>query len=371
MTCLRDRVLVRSLAMTAFALAAACRVPAGPVRIGFAVLDADPRTSELAQQAIDAWHTTRLIEIHRVTRPTTLRDLGVSVADAEHLVRVPGMAGVVGHAGSRGSLMAAPVYAQSGIPLIVPTGTSRRLQTVGPVVFPLAPDEEAEAEFIVRFATGTLGARRVTVVRRYADEYSTGLGDAVVRALARRGLEPADIVGVNPDSDFTRIVGASTARVTPDAVVIAAGSAEARPVIRAFLERLPAVPIVAGDAVVLDRAYSDSLESAEPPVYAVAFWHPDSPREQSRAFVERWRRRPGTPPDGTDAMYYDGMLLLAEAVRAVGADRSAVRQYLADLGQSRPPYEGVTGRISFGPGRPINLVMTRLDHGSAVSVDVR
>ncbi len=65
------------------------------------------------------------------------------------------------------------------------------------------------------------------------------------------------------------------------------------------------------------------------------------------------------------------MLLLAEAVRTVGADRAAVRQFLAGPGRSRPPYEGVTGPISFGPNRSINLVMTRLDSGSAVSVDFR
>lgn len=372
MNCLRARVPGRVLAMTVFALAMACRVPSGPVRVGFAVLDANPRTPELAQQAIDAWRTTRLVEIHRVTRNTNLPGLGASVVDAEHLVRVPGLAGVVGHAGSRGSLMAAPVYAEFGIPLVVPTGTSRRLQAMGPLVFPLAPDEEAEGEFIVRFATDRLAARRVTVVHRYADEYSIGLYDAVIAALARRGLTPADVIGVNPDSDVTRIVSASTARATPDAVIVAAGSAESRFVVRAFLERLPAVPIIAGDAVVLDLAFARSIQPAGAPrVYAVAFWHPDSPREQSRAFVKQWMRHPGAPPDGTDAMYYDGMLLLAEAVRAVGADREDVRQFLEGLGRSRPPYEGVTGPISFGPGRSINLVMTRLDNGSAVSVDFR
>ncbi|MDO8835220.1 MAG: ABC transporter substrate-binding protein [Vicinamibacterales bacterium] len=372
MNSLRSRAPVRALVMTAFALTMACRAPAGPAPIGFAVAGADPRTHELAQQAIDAWHSTRLVEIHRVTRDNTLADLGASVVDAEHLVRVPGLAGVVGHAGSRGSLMAAPVYAESGVPLVVPTGTSRRLQALGPLVFPLAPDEEAEGEFIVRFATDRLAARRVTVVHRYANEYGIGLCDAVIRALARRGLEPADVIGINPDSDFTRIVGASMARATPDAVIIAAGPAESRLVIRAFRDRLPAVPVVAGDAVVLDRAFADSLGTASAPhVYAVAFWHPDSRREQSRAFVERWMRHPGPPPAGTDAMYSDGLLLLAEAVRAVGADRAAVQQYLAELGRSRPPYEGVTGSISFGPSRSINLVMTRLDKGSAVTVDFR
>jgi len=62
-------------------------------------------------------------------------------------------------------------------------------------------------------------------------------------------------------------------------------------------------------------------------------------------------------------MSHDALMLLARAVGDVGADRRAIRSYLESLGRERPPYPGITGPISFGPGRRTNLVMTRLVDG--------
>jgi branched-chain amino acid transport system substrate-binding protein len=39
--------------------------------------------------------------------------------------------------------------------------------------------------------------------------------------------------------------------------------------------------------------------------------------------------------------------LIAEAVEAVGPDRTRIRDYLAAVGTRRPAFEGVTGRIAF------------------------
>src|SRR5256886_12920862 len=44
---------------------------------------------------------------------------------------------------------------------------------------------------------------------------------------------------------------------------------------------------------------------------------------------------------------YDILLLLARAIDKVGADRKAIRDYLARVGRGQPPFEGVTGPIAF------------------------
>jgi ABC-type branched-subunit amino acid transport system substrate-binding protein len=41
------------------------------------------------------------------------------------------------------------------------------------------------------------------------------------------------------------------------------------------------------------------------------------------------------------------MHLIADAIRAGGARRAAIRDALAQVGRARPAYEGVTGRIAF------------------------
>jgi len=53
-----------------------------------------------------------------------------------------------------------------------------------------------------------------------------------------------------------------------------------------------------------------------------------------------------------DVLRHSCAHVLATAVRDVGPDRGAVRTYLRDLGNRRPPYRGVTGDITFRADRP-------------------
>jgi ABC-type branched-subunit amino acid transport system substrate-binding protein len=124
--------------------------------------------------------------------------------------------------------------------------------------------------------------------------------------------------------------------------------------------RLARVPIIVADGVD-SSVFSRSLGARLGPAYAVAWWRADSPDSASRAFVARFERAGGRPPRPADAMYYDAMMLAAQAVHDVGARRDAIRRYLGELGVSRPPYRGITGPISFTPSRPTNLVMLRLE----------
>ena len=67
-------------------------------------------------------------------------------------------------------------------------------------------------------------------------------------------------------------------------------------------------------------------------------------------------------------MSYDALMLVAHAVREVGARRGVIRDYLLSLGRTRPPYQGVTGPITFTPDRKPPLRMARLRGGQVVPV---
>jgi len=60
-------------------------------------------------------------------------------------------------------------------------------------------------------------------------------------------------------------------------------------------------------------------------------------------FVKRYREQFGSTPDTWAAQSYDGMMLLAEAMRKGGANRVAVRDALA----ATRDFPGITGTISF------------------------
>jgi branched-chain amino acid transport system substrate-binding protein len=288
---------------------------------------------------------------------------------ATQLAAVPGIVAVVGHQDSRSTLLAAPVYDEAGIPLVVPNATSRALRAAGPWVFPVAANDSEEGAFIAEFATRVLRARRVTLLYDN-DEYGRGIRDGVRDALADAGtrlVADAPIGAVCAGDDAT-IVLMTSHRPPPDVLVLAARPGDAACIVRQARRRLPALRFITGDAVEISDRQLAAMGVAVSSTYFVAFWYDGLSDPRSIAFTAAYRRVTGQPPSPGTALQYDALMLLMTAVRDVGPNRKAIQSYLSDLGRSRPPYEGVTGRISFEAGRRRPLYMLRVQGGAVVAV---
>lgn len=324
----------------------------------------------LARATIGGWHEGSAVQILDPLSPPVGMPQDVGEVDlALAAAATPGVAVAVGPQSSRATLLVGPVYAERRIPLIAPTATSDRLRLLATWVFPLAPNDQAEGDFLTSFALDHLAARDVTIFYLMNDEYGLDLRDALVRALDRHGITAVDQVGITTRSNFPRQVAASLDRAVPQVVVVAARGPQAAPITRAIHDRLPEVPVLVGDGVPLDSTFLKATGPAVASIYAAAWWHPALPDTLSRTFAARFRAVTGQFPSAADAMYYDALLLAARAVREAGGSPGAVRRYLSELGRERPPYHGVTGNISFTPERKINLLMTRVIDGAVVIVD--
>jgi branched-chain amino acid transport system substrate-binding protein len=115
--------------------------------------------------------------------------------------------------------------------------------------------------------------------------------------------------------------------------------------------------------VLVDQQFLQIAGPAADSMYLVSFWHPSQPDPGSRGFVARFTTMVGRPPRHDDAMFYDAVMLMGTAIRSAGAERTAVRDYLASLGRTRPPYEGITGPIAFTDEAHRPLLMTRIRAG--------
>jgi ABC-type branched-subunit amino acid transport system substrate-binding protein len=376
-----DAGALMRLAILCFCLALtgpACRRQPAVAVIGLA--ESLPNQIRVANEEISSWRDSAGVEIRFVNgadAPGALGGIGGEVERATFLVKTPGLVGVVGHQDSRSSLIAAPIYNEARIPQLAPTATSRLLKQAGPWTFMLAPDDTLEGAFIGEFVARQLNARSATVFYQL-DEYGRGLRDGVVEALGQRGVKVIDQTPFDwlhteaqsgpPEFDFPSLVAASLRRGIPDVVVIAGRSREAGEIVRLFHARAPATRFVAGDGVQIEPMFLTPIGQAVDLCYLVAFWHPASTDEVSRAYLERYRRVNGNDPTPGLAISHDAIMLLAHAVRVVGPNPAAIRQYLGELGVSRPAYHGVTGMISFAKDRPARLIMTRIQNGVAVPV---
>lgn len=367
-------VLGRLLAVVAVVVSASSCERHQPVVIGFAFGTATPSELDLVRPGgrdSVSGATPKLVDAAgMIVEPGPPGQ----VTMASRFVAMPGIVAVVGHGDSRSTLAAAPVYDEAHVPLLVPTATSRRLRTVSPWVFMLAPDDSAEAAFITRFVVESLRARTAAVFYEN-DEYGIGLRDFLRTALAARHArvtaeEPigsfceAEREGGGADASLVR----ATPRDRPPGVVIIAGrNLQAACIGQRVHERLAGTPIVAGDGVEPDSSFLAAIDDAARDFFVVAFWHPGAPGSRSEAFAHRFEAAMGRPPRPSSALVFDAMSLIEAAVKEVGAGHEAVRRYLTELGRSRPSYQGVTGTIAFGDvQRPLYMLRVAGPAGTPV-----
>ena len=358
------RPLLSTLGIAA-GLLGGCHPPARTVAIGYAF----PRWGQLAVRvALDelaSWPAATRPNVRIIYDSSSTGDPpDVEVTRAQRFAAIPDLVGIVGHGGSRGTLAAAPVYNQAGIPEVAPTSTSRLVRRIGPWTFQLPPDDSVEGAFLAQFAAERLGARRVSLFY-ITDEYGAGLRDGVAAEATRRHLRVFDEVGYDKGNDLSPLVAASFHRGVPDVVIVAGRQLETARIARTAWQLRRGQRILAGDGALVLPLLVDSAGPAADSIYVVAFWMPDRADSVSRAFVERFTRIAGRPPQSGDAMNHDALMVMVRALADAGPRRAAMRAYLASLGVTRPPYHGVTGPITFTATRPPSLIMTHV-HGREV-----
>lgn len=351
-------------------LLTSCRTEDGPVVVGVAYQPENTTLPavEIALADLAASRQPGELEIFHVVDSTLVGDAAeTEVQRAESLVRTEGVVAVLGHTSSRGALAAAPVYDSAGIPQVTAIATSRRLQLAGPYTFAVAPNDSIEGAFIANFVATRLRANRVAMFCEN-DEYGRGLCSGVRDELARHAVRVVDRVPFSYNSDHATLLAAAASRSNPDAVVVAGRQLAAATYAIATAEHLPGVPVVTGDAALVLPELSDSAGAAAANLYVTSLWQPDADDNAAQRFISRFRERTGRLPGPFDALSYDAMMLLGTAIREAGRDPDAIAGWLSSLGDSRPAYKGVTGRIAFGPSRETRLVMTRIVDGQAVPV---
>lgn len=345
---------------------AACTRPSTrPPVVAFAYTKTSARYLDLAGEALRGRGAVLPRFLYDSLNDTESSDGALAFAAA--VVGRTDVAVVVGPSNSRHALVTAPAYNAAGLAQILPSTTSRRLRGAGPGTFILVPDDSVEGEFMARFAWDSLHARRAVLF--YAnDEYGEGLRAGISAAFAALGGKVLEAIPTAEEMDYDAVVGSGIRRHRPDVVFSAGRGVETGKLVRQLRTTRIASPVVAGDGAYylphLQQGSGGDLSG----LYVLAFWVLDSTNAAHRAFADRVRRIFGNEPTPEDALTEDALVLAATARREAGSDRLAVRRWLTGLGTDRPPFEGLTGPITFGAGRQLPLAMVRFVDGRVVRV---
>jgi branched-chain amino acid transport system substrate-binding protein len=358
----------RTLALLALLLATACSGEVQPIRIGVAGALSDPigepmrRAARLAVDEINAAGGVRGRRLELLERDDHASpDSAVRIAAELYGSDV---VAVVGHLFSGPTLAAAPIYNSGATPLveISPSSSAPEVSDAGPYTFRLCPSDLAHGDALARWMSERLELKTGAIFY-LDDDYGRGIRHAFTEQFMRRG---GTLVGIEPYLGSAPDVAPQLDRLArlarPQFLFVAGNRDEAESILREARARGIAVPLAGGDGLEGFEGVGPLAEGS----YVSAAYHPALNTQANRAFVAAWARAyPGTPPPNQPAAAtYDAIQLLARVIRDAGPTRDAIRQALADVGRSAPPFDGVAGRIAFDSlgdvtERPVFITVVR------------
>jgi len=353
---------LRKVLLAGALLLGACAKDRGPIVVGVTGPFSQPRgvsmqrAAQLAADEINAKGGVR----GRPLKLLFVDDSGstdVAVRVAEGFRTNPEVVAVIGHLTSGTTIAAARVYGSGSHPVVMisPSASSPDLSGLSPYAFRVCPSDLLHGPELARFAVQTLGARRAGIIY-INDDYGRGIRGTFATEFRKLG-------GVVTEEDPYL---ASTASVEPylahmqlhggvDVLVLATDRPGAELGLKNLHDAGLTWPVVGGDALTGIEADGALAEG----VHLSSAYLPDRPGDRNALFVANYARTyEGQRPDHRGAGAYDILYLLAQAMSDAGTDRAAIRDYLASVGTTRPPFDGVTGRIAFDangdvPAKPV------------------
>jgi branched-chain amino acid transport system substrate-binding protein len=197
------------------------------------------------------------------------------------------------------------------------------------------------------------------------DDYGRGMRRAFSREFRQLG---GTIVSEDPFFATTTSLEPYLARINrsggADVLVVGADPEGGILALRDLRRLGDRVPVIGGDGLAGIEADTTLAEGTRISLSYLA----DRPGAANANFVASYARaNHGDRPNDTGAETYDAVNLLARAIEQVGADRRAVRDYLAQVGRGRPAFEGVTGTIAFDslgdvPAKAVVIGVVRAGH---------
>jgi branched-chain amino acid transport system substrate-binding protein len=275
----------------------------------FVVVHADTHSDAETARA----QVVRLLTVNRV--PALLDDTGAAQLDTVARAAQP---------------YKTPVITSSPLP-VSPLCENVLSTTVAPAY---------QAQVLARFAAADLKATSLTVVSDNRSALFTALADAFVKEFRKHGGRVEE-VSYKADSEFGDLA-ARVKKAPPAAIFVAGAAADLARLWPALRAAAPAAPLLfAGEEGGTSAVAADP---ANGPVYVASAFAAEGLTPAGQELSKRYHERFGQDLDARAALAYDGMRLLADAVRRA---RTLVPETIQKELLATDDFTSLTGPLSF------------------------
>ncbi|MFC4411735.1 ABC transporter substrate-binding protein [Chungangia koreensis] len=255
---------------------------------------------------------------------------------------------IIGAATSGNTVAQVEVANNAETILISPSGTALNVTVndkgeLNPYAFRTTFIDPFQGTVAANFAINELGIKKAAVYQDNASDYAKGLADAFIETFEAAGGEiVADEAYVAKDTDFrstlTRLKSAS-----PEFIFIPGYYEEVGLIVKQAREMGIDVPLMGGDGwdspTLVELAGAEALNNT----FTTNAYSANDPDEKIQQFVKAFEKEYDKSPDGFNALGYDTVYLLADAIERAGeADAEKVRDAL----EQTKDFKLVTGTVT-------------------------
>lgn len=269
-------------------------------------------------------------------------DASEAATVANKLAEDSSIVGIVGHYNSSCTLAGASIYEEAGVVTVSPGSSAASVSEAGDYIFRVITTDAVQGNDLVNWAVSELGYTKFAVLYENSD-YGLGLADVVSKAAEDLGATVS--VKESYESGQTDFSTVLTKVANSDAQVLFVGGLYNETALIAKQRSsygLGDMQIMGVDAI-FSNALIDLGGDAVNGIKLTGYFSNSSTSKVTQDFIAAYEDKYGENP-GTYAAYgYDAALVILDAVKNVGTDRTAIKDYLYTV----KDFEGATGTFSF------------------------
>jgi branched-chain amino acid transport system substrate-binding protein len=267
---------------------------------------------------------------------------------------------IIGPTLSSTAFAADPVAQKAGVPVLGTSNTATGITAMGNYVFRDSLLQSGVVPGTLVAVKAKYHPQKAVLLYESTNEFSKSESEVFKTALQKLGISLLATESYSKgDTDFRTQLGKLNAR-KPDIFVLSSLVGEAIPILQQAREIGITQPIVGGNGFNSPNVLKNAGSAAEGLIVGSA-WFIDSQAPKSKAFVQAYRARYNADPDQFAAQAYDGLYIMATAIKNAGsADRAAIRDALAAIRN----LDGALGTFSFDENRdPVHPSVTLMARG--------
>jgi branched-chain amino acid transport system substrate-binding protein len=266
-----------------------------------------------------------------------------ALAAAQKLINSDRVTAILGPTLSTEMKVVGPEADASGVPIMGTSTTAQGIPQIGPYVFRNSIPESQAIPASIGKTVSKYNIKKVALLYGNDDVFTKSGFDTMKEVSEKMKLT------ILAEETFQKGQADYKAQLTkikslaPDAIFCSALYEEGAVILSQARKMGIRVPFVGGNGFNSPKVIEIAKGAAEGLVVATP-WFADKDDPKVKAFVAKYAKTFGKKPDQFAAQAYDGLYVMAEALRRAGkADRTAVRDALAGIRN----YDGVLGRFSF------------------------